>query len=214
MKKTFVLFFLFCSVALFGDNITYKTLKGNDITPYASDINTICAKVYREYPYLYEAEMDDYTYYLGLYGKSANSIIVFAFDGTKVIGMATGIPLTEYRSHYVQPFAQNKYDINKIFYVGELVLFKEYRGQGIGKQLYMTLEDSAKHTNKYNLIAFSQIDESFVKQPQPDDYKQIDGFWTKLGFVKHPELSYDASWKVIGDIDYSKHPMYFWTKQL
>ena len=213
MRYVFCLFFVLLHCQLFGE-ITYKVLKGKEIAPYVAAITKLCHTVYKEYPYLYDAEEDDYTYYLGQYSESENSIICFAFDGEQPIGMASGIPLKEYRSHYVLPFINNGYDLTKIFYLGELILLKDYRGNGVGKYMYLAVEQNVRDSQNYTLISFSQIDESFVKAVKPDDYVNINGFWEKLGFVKHPELSYNAVWRDIGESEYSKHPMFYWTKDL
>jgi hypothetical protein len=58
-----------------------------------------------------------------------------------------------------------------------------------------------------------------VKRPdnhpaRPGDYRSLDSFWQRQGFVKRPELTAQMSWKDLGDGDESVKSMVFWTKNL
>ena len=76
-------------------------------------------KIYREYPYLYNGDDKDYEAYLETYANAKDAIICVAFDGSKVIGLAAAMPMSETRKIFQQPLLDHKFDLNSLFYLGE-----------------------------------------------------------------------------------------------
>lgn len=210
MRRLFWSLFLVMSLSA---EIRYVQVENQAILPYIKDMTTLCNTVYAEYPYRYDGNDDDYDYYLANYAKTPKSFMCVAFDDDKAIGIATCIPLIDYRSHYIKPFVDQGYPLAAIAYHGELILLPEYRGQGIGKALYLSVENWARN-NQFPYIAFAQIDESKIPVAPPADYVPVDGFWDKLGFTKHPELQFNAFYKCVGEDEETYHPMYYWLKKL
>lgn len=206
---------LICSLlgfTLLGAEIRYVEVENRAIAPYIRSIADLCNTVYAEFPYRYDGQDNDYNYYFDTYVNALHSFACIVLDGDKPIGVITAIPLADYRPNKIKTFADHGFDVHQFAYLRELVLLPEYRGQGIGKQLYLRVENWAR-VNKFTYIAFAQIDESKISVCPPTGYSPLDGFWKKLGFIKHPELQFDAFYKCVGEEE-AIHPMYYWVKKL
>ncbi len=184
--------------------VQVEVCRGSDIQPYVDRLAGLRLTVFREYPYLYEGTISEEQNYLKMYSMSSNSILVIARDGDKVIGMATAIPLNETSSDYWKIFSDKKIPIDAIFYLGEMVLLKEYRGKGIGSRIYHQLEKLVKERGLYKKITLSEVDRG------GDDKS----FWKTKGFIKHPELRVYFSWKEIGELKKTRHALVFSSKNL
>ena len=75
---------------------------------------------------------------------SDRAVLVGAFDGTTLIGAATGTPLADHADDFGAAFAQTGLDLSTIFYCAESVLLPEYRGQGIGHAFFNQREGHAR----------------------------------------------------------------------
>ena len=104
--------------------------------------------------------------------------------------------------------------MEKIFYLGEIVLLREYRGQGVGATLYEMFEQFVKKNTQYAHIALCEVIPKKNDPRQATGYFCLDKFWSKRGFVKQPELIAQFSWKEVGSNHESSHPMVFWMKTL
>ena len=67
------------------------------------------------------------------YSESSESILILMKDTRGLIGACTGIPLQDEDTEFVRPF--QKIDIEKIFYIGEVMVLADSRGKGIGTKL-------------------------------------------------------------------------------
>lgn len=57
---------------------------------------------------------------------------MLARDGDRVVGAATGIPMADETKEFKQPFIDQGYNPETIFYFGESVLLPEYRWKDVG----------------------------------------------------------------------------------
>lgn len=180
--------------------IQVKPFVGRAVAPYLSDLARLRIQVFSEFPYLYQGDKEYEEKYLKKFSESERAIFAVAFDGEKVIGAATALPLEE--ETLPMPF-KNKGDY---FYVGELVLLPEYRRQGIGKQFFPLLE---AHVRK--LGGFKHLVLATIVRP---NYTRYDAFWTSQGFIHHPEIKTELSYQEIGEDSESPKPFTFWIKDL
>lgn len=189
-------------------------LQGKEILPYIDDLARLRIKIFHEYPYLYEGDMDYEKWYLQTYVDCADSVMIVAMDGTKVVGASTAIPLKHALKEFQQPFAEHGFNIETIFYYGESLLLAEYRGHGMGKQFFQERERMARKSGDYTIAAFCAVERGANDPKRPDNYKALDAFWQRQGFVKRPELCAYVPWKEIGETTESIKPMVFWLKNL
>lgn len=188
------------------EGIHLETFKGNAISPYIQDITDLSLTIYREYPYLYEGTEEEYMPFIEYYSYSQNGIACILFDNDKPIGVAIGMPMNEMREKYKQPLLNyyTETDFDSLFYLGEFLLLKEYRGQGFSKQMYLELEQQVRKTGFSSKIFFCEI----------DNYRSLDKFWSKLGFKLCGNLSFTVYWRNVSELEDSPHNMIYLMKSL
>ena len=58
---------------------------------------------------------------------------------------------------YVTPFLNKGLCVNAIYYLGDIILKKEYRGKGLGGQLYAQFEAVLNDLGGYKNLTISEI---------------------------------------------------------
>ena len=64
-------------------------------------------------------------------------------DKEKIVGASTALPLQHADSAFQKPFLKAGMALDSIFYFGESVLLKDYRGQGTGSRFFDAREQAA-----------------------------------------------------------------------
>ncbi len=189
-------------------------LSGPAILDRLDDLARLRIAVFRDYPYLYEGSMDYERRYLGAYAGSHAAVLVAAFDGECVVGASTAMPMAEAMQECIEPFARAGYDIGKVFYFGESVLLRPYRGQGVGVRFFDEREAAAKSHRGIDTAAFCAVERPADHPLRPADYEPLDRFWQKRGYTRHPELVARFHWRDIGEDAETFKPLVFWLKRL
>jgi GNAT superfamily N-acetyltransferase len=189
-------------------------LKGHEITSYIQQIALLRITVYRDYPYLYDGTMSYEEKYIQIYSNSKHSICILAQDNQRIIGAAIGFSLVEAGHEFQKTFENHATPLEKIFYLGEIMLLKEYRHKGLGHALYNSFEKAVRSTNQYAELAICEVIRSENDPKKPLDYVSLDKFWADKGFIKHSDLSLFLSWKDVGQEKVSTKSMRFWIKSL
>lgn len=195
------------------DSITIKYFFSNDIAPLIPDLARLRITVFRDFPYLYEGSYDYEKEYLKVYTNSSASVLVAAFDGDKVIGAATALPLKDEAQYVIEPFQKAQMNIEDIYYFGESVLLKEYRGLGLGHAFFDGRELAAKKF-QYKIATFCAVNRPINHQRRPENYQPLDEFWKKKGFTKNENLIAQFSWQDIDELKESAKSMTYWMKHL
>jgi GNAT superfamily N-acetyltransferase len=186
---------------------------GPDIHPFILDLAKLRITIFHDYPYLYEGDLDYEKKYLNTYVICPDSVLVVVFDDDKVVGASTAIPLKFETTEFKSPLIAAGFDINSIFYLGESVLLKSYRGNKIGERFFAEREAAALEQG-CSITAFCAVDRPDDHAKRPQDYHPLDRFWQRLGYVKHPELKAYYSWKEIGDDEETTKSFSFWLKYI
>lgn len=189
-------------------------LTGGAILDRLDDLARLRIEVFRDWPYLYDGSMEYERRYMRTYAASSDSVLVAAFDGDTVVGASTALPMQAAMAECIAPFRQNGYDIDSIFYFGESVLLKPYRGLGVGVRFFEERETAARAHGGVALAAFCGVDRPAGHKLRPRDYVPLDAFWTKRGYTRHPELVAKFHWRDIGDQADTYKPLTFWLKKL
>ncbi len=195
-------------------SLSVKRFSGSDAQPYLQDLARLRIEVFREFPYLYEGSLDYERNYLRTYTGVSNSVVVVAFDGPRVVGASTGLPLSSETEEIRKPFIDHDYDVDRVFYFGESVLEKTYRGQGIGVRFFEEREAHARSLGGFEWTAFCAVQRPDNHPRRPADYVPLDDFWTRRGYRKHPELNTTFSWQDLDESSASPKPMVFWIKSI
>lgn len=187
---------------------------GRAIAPYIDDLARLRIQVFRDFPYLYDGEMEYEAAYVATYANSPDSLFVLAIDGDAVVGTSTGIPMRDETEAFKAPFIAQGYDPDGIFYFGESVLLPAYRGSGLGVRFFEEREAYARKNGEFASCCFCAVERAKDHPLRPKDYQPLDAFWNKRGFVHKPELRTVYSWRDIGDTCETNKPMSFWVKDL
>jgi len=196
------------------NNLKIIRFKGPAVEKYVLQLAELRKQIFRDYPYLYEADDSDYEVnYLRTYIACPETALVLVFDGEQVVGASTAIPLEFETPEFQKPFLENKMNVKDIFYFGESVLLPQYRGLGIGKRFFAEREAAAREYG-CKITAFCAVERALTDPRRPPDYQPLDKFWQKLGYQKYPTLHTEYEWKEIGETIATPKPMVFWLKNL
>ncbi len=197
---------------MMAKDIRIERWSGPALEQFIPELARLRIEVFRDFPYLYDGDIDYEKKYLQTYIDCPDSVIVIAFDGDKVVGASTAIPMKYETDELKKPFIEQGYNLDEVFYCSESVLDKNYRGLGIGVRFFEEREAHAKDLGGFKHICFCCVERPVDHPRRPVDYVPLDQFWTKRGYVKHPELHTTYIWKDLDDENETPKPMTFWLK--
>ena len=134
-----------------------QVVTGRQFKQHINTVANLRISIFKEYPYLYDGNMASEADYLNSYSVSKNSILIMVKDKEKIVGAVTGIPLFETDEMFLTPFVKHHFSIHSIFYLGEILLLKKYRGKGIGYKMYKMFEDLVRQNKQYEKIAIAEV---------------------------------------------------------
>jgi ribosomal protein S18 acetylase RimI-like enzyme len=191
--------------------ITYKIIQGKEIQDYIDDIARLRIQVFREFPYLYDGDLQYEKVYLNKFSSVSEARAVIAMDGSKVVGSFTGLPM---KNEGQEIIAQLPFDkVNEAFYLSEIVLDKTYRGKKIGGNLLLKLEEEVIKSKLYNRFYFATIVRPNDHPLKPNDYNSLDGMWLKNNYTPTP-YTCSLAWKEIGEKNESFKELRIWEKEI
>ncbi|MEL3889314.1 GNAT family N-acetyltransferase [Ferrovibrio sp. MS7] len=193
--------------------IRVERLHGEQLLTRLDDLARLRITVFRDWPYLYEGDISYERQYLERYARAKTGTIVVALDGEQAVGAATALALEEEVDYVQAPFLAAGMDVKPIFYFGESVLLKQYRGHGIGVGFFNEREAAARRFAK-RICCFCGVQRPADHPMKPADYVPLDAFWTKRGYSKRPDLVSSFSWTDIGDTAQTAKPMVYWMREL
>ena len=187
--------------------------RGADVVPYLDAVAKLRIAVFRDWPYLYDGDVGYERDYLAAYAQSANSVVVLARAGDKVVGASTGIPLAEDSAEFQAPFLERGIEVAKVFYCGESVLLPAYRGRGIGHAFFDAREAHARALGGFEWTAFAAVDREDDDVRKPSGHRGNEAFWGKRGYVRQPGMTMRLHWN---ELDHGEvgHPLTFWLRPL
>lgn len=190
-----------------------ETLTGDAAGALFDDLAALRITVFREYPYLYAGTLGYERAYLAPYAASPGGVIVAAFDGDRVVGAATALPLADDTDTIAEPFRAAGIDPARVFYLGESVLLPEYRGRGLGHAFFDGREARARDLG-YAVTAFCAVQRPDDHPRRPAGYRPHDAFWRKRGYAPRPDMIASFSWQDLDEAAESAKPMMVWIKGL
>ncbi|MBS0242816.1 MAG: GNAT family N-acetyltransferase [Proteobacteria bacterium] len=191
------------------DNIT-----GSEISAIVPDLAKLRIEVFRDWPYLYDGTFDYERNYLSNFVATPGSVIVVARDGERIIGAATATPLGGHADGLAAPFAAQGYAPKSIFYCGESVLMRAYRGRGVGHVFFDRREAHGRALGGFTHATFCSVVRRASDPRKPADYRPLDDFWRKRGYAPVPGLVGTFEWRDVGDGAETAKPMQYWMKPL
>jgi GNAT superfamily N-acetyltransferase len=192
----------------------FERLTGARMQEVLPDLARLRIEVFREFPYLYEGSLDYEKRYMQTYADNPDAVVVGCSVDGHLVGAATALPLRGEPDAVKQPLAEAGYDVGRIFYFGESVLEKPFRGQGIGVRFFAEREAAARSAGHFTHALFCAVIRPDDHPARPKDYQPLDRFWKKRGFSRIEGLSCRFSWKDVGSEDETAKPMAYWIKRL
>ena len=147
------------------------------------------------------------------YLEAKDSLVVLVTDSaSEVVGATTCLPMSEEGPEFREPFERADIAVNDVFYFGESILLREWRGRGIG---HLFFDRREAHTRKlgYPTAAFCAVDRAEDHPQRPSDYRPLDPFWKKRGYEKQDQLKAGFPWKEIGAEVETEQTLTFWIKR-
>jgi GNAT superfamily N-acetyltransferase len=191
-----------------------ESLTGDAVGAAIPELARLRVTVFRDWPYLYDGTINYETAYLRRFAASKDAVVIAAYDGDAIVGVATGAPLSDHAVVFAKAFTERGYDIAKFFYCGESVLLSDYRGHGLGHAFFDGREAHARVLGRFDKITFCGVVRPDDHPLKPANYRPLDAFWTKRGYAKAEDLTAKFAWKDIDQSDETEKLMQFWMKAL
>ena len=194
------------------DSLTYIKRIGADTSSLFEELAALRIEVFRDYPYLYEGSLEYEKEYLRTYSRSADSMIFSVYDGGKMVGATTCIPLIDESKEVIELFINSGYKLDEVFYFGESILLKPYRGLGLGHRFFDEREKHALSFGNYKFTCFCAVQRPDDHPKKPDGYRPNDKFWLHRGYAPEKGLVSEFEWLDMGKEKPTKKPMMYWMR--
>ncbi|WP_428928771.1 GNAT family N-acetyltransferase [Marinibacterium sp. SX1] len=193
--------------------MTVRVLTGAALDAALDDVARLRIRVFRDWPYLYDGDVDYERRYLQVYRDSDAAVVVGAFDGDRLVGAATGMPLADHAEDFAEAFEGSGIDMTQVFYCAESVLLPECRGQGIGHRFF---DEREAHARLLGLarVAFCGVVRPADHPLRPAGARALDPFWRGRGYAPVPGVVAHFAWKDIDQPGETDHPLQFWMRSL
>ena len=194
--------------------IDIRCVTGPAVAAYVPDLARLRIEVFREFPYLYDGTAEYEEKYLATYVECAESVVVLALDGGRVVGASTGLPLEAESVEFKAPFLAADIEPRSVFYCGESVLLRAYRGRGIYREFFAGRENHARTLGRFSRMALCAVVRPADHPRRPPDYAPLDAVWRKFGYIPREDLIAQFEWKDLDENVASAKRMVFWEKPL
>lgn len=197
-----------------NNKLTYQSYVGADIADVFEPLAALRIAVFRSFPYLYEGTLQYELEYLKTYADSPKAILFAVYDGDRMVGATTALPLAHETEEVQAPFVAAGYRLEDVFYFGESILLPDYRGLGIGHRFFDEREKHARSFGTFKYTSFCAVQRPAEHPARPTDYQPLDVFWKKRGYTSVPGLVTQFSWPDLGETESTPKTMLFWLKEL
>jgi len=191
-----------------------ETLAGRHaITPAIQDLARLRIAVFRDWPYLYDGSVEYESEYLSAFAASDGAVLAAAFDGDRMVGASTGLPLAHEHADFISPVVQAGHAAEDVFYCAESVLLPAFRGGGVYRAFFDRREAHARSLG-YRTVVFCGVIRPDSHPARPDDDRPLDPVWRHFGYVPLEGAIAQYSWTDLGDDAETAKPLQYWIKRL
>lgn len=177
------------------------------------DVARLRMRVFRDWPYLYDGTFEYEHRYLESFRESAGAVLIGAFEGGDLVGVATGAPLEDHAAEFGAAFAGQDVSLDQVFYCAESVLLPQYRGRGVGHQFFDLREAAARALGR-KYAAFCAVERPLDHPLRPSGARSLEPFWRGRGYVPMPGVVACYAWRDVGEDRESEKRMPFWMRVL
>lgn len=194
--------------------IRVQTLTGDALKQNLPALARLRATVFRDWPYLYEAEPGYEEGYIREYANSAGAALVLALDDQEPVGASTCLPMVDETDAVQAPFRDHGLDPRRFFYFGESVLLPAYRGRGIGVAFFREREAHALRASDADYCCFCAVQRPDDHPLRPPDAGSLAPFWRARGYTAYPQFACTFEWRDVGQTEKTPKTLTFWLKSL
>ena len=169
--------------------------------------------VVRDWHYLHGGDPGHQRRYLSTYRESPKATLIGAFDGTRLVGAATGTPMEDHADWFGAALATIGLPLARIFYCAESVLLPQYRGQGIGHRFLGGRGACARVLGRDHVV-FCSVNRPADHPARPADARSNEAFWRKRGHAPLPDVIAGFHWRDPGEEEETRKPLQFWLRRL
>lgn len=192
----------------------FEHYRGAAIEAVFEPLAALRIDVFYDFPYLYEGTLEYERAYLQTYAQAERSLLFAVFDGARMVGATTCIPLSDETEEVQAPFGKAGFDLSEVFYFGESILLPAYRGMGLGHRFFDEREAHAAQFGTFKFTSFCAVQRPGDHPLRPTDYRPLDDFWTGRGYRKVPELNTEFAWPDLGETASTLKTMIYWIRAL
>ena len=193
--------------------IRVEALTGAALEAALDDVARLRIAVFRDWPYLYDGDLAYERGYLAAYRDNPRAVVVGAFDGARLVGAATGMPMQDHADDFAAAFDGTGEDLGQVFYCAESVLLPEYRGHGIGHRFFDLREGHARASGQ-SKAAFCSVIRPVDHPLRPVGYVPLDAFWRKRGYRPLEGVVARFGWKDRDQGAETMKSLQFWMRTL
>lgn len=193
--------------------LVLRPLTGAALAAALPDLARLRIAVFRDWPYLYDGDAAYEERYLAHYAESVGALVVAAFAGAEIVGMATAAPMEDHAPDFAAPLRAAGVDPATVLYFGESVLLPAHRGQGAGHGFFDRREAHARALGR-PVTAFTAVIRDPADPRRPDGHRPLVPFWRARGYEPLPGAVADYSWREVGDAGDVSHPMQVWLRRM
>lgn len=194
-------------------NVEVHTLTREGFAAAIDDVARLRITVFRDWPYLYDGDLEYERKYLAAYLESAGSLVVGAFDGARLVGVSTAAPMEDHAEELGAPLVRLGYPLEQVYYCAESVLLPDYRGRGIGHAFFDAREGKARALGR-RFMAFCSVKRPEDHPLRPATFRTNDAFWRGRGYAPLPDVYAEYAWRDIGDSEETKKKLQVWFRAL
>jgi GNAT superfamily N-acetyltransferase len=196
-----------------GD-VRLEPLSGEALEKALPGLARLRIAVFRDFPHLYDGSLAYEERYLRTYAETPGSVIIGAFAGGRLVGAATALPMQGEPANVTGPLRGAGHDIERLFYFGESVLERAWRGRGIGVRFFAEREAWARRAGDYDHAVFCAVIRPDDHPRRPPGYAPLDAFWRRRGYAPIRGLTCSFTWRDVGEAEPTAKPMAYWIKRL
>lgn len=193
--------------------IETRVLQGAERDASLEDVARLRIAVFREWPYLYDGDLEYERRYLAPFAESATAVLVGAFDGDRLVGASTGSAMEDHQAQFAAPLAVAEMDAPDVFYCAESVLLPEYRGHGVADRFFDARETAGRALGR-TWSVFCAVVRPADHPARPERYHGLDRMWRRRGYAPVEGAVASFAWRDLGDSDETEKPLQCWRRRL